>query len=184
MTCNTFASLFEKQFVALVRRHLRSKKLEEKALSLLYHRPPHTCAYGKIKATFLPQHTTALVQPTDKGITRVSGACYHSQLPGRVVNSELQVTEFLKTLTLKDVAYSVRLAWGNITLSTIAKLPDNVYRKRLCHCRRDEVYQEVKAACDALDTNSQPDGLASWMEVDDKTTVAQHLGEEDAAACE
>jgi hypothetical protein len=37
-----------------------------------------------------------------------------------LVNSELQITEFLKTLTLKDVAYTISLAWGKDMPHTIA----------------------------------------------------------------
>jgi hypothetical protein len=40
----------------------------------------------------------------------------------------------------------------------------------------------VKAACDALGTNLQADDLASWIEADDETPVAQRLSEEDIAA--
>jgi hypothetical protein len=36
----------------------------------------------------------------------------------------------------------------------------------------------MKAACDALGTNLQADDLASWIEVDEETPVAQHLSEE------
>jgi hypothetical protein len=34
--------------------------------------------------------------------------------------SELQITEFLKTLTLKDVPYTVSVAWGKVMSHTIA----------------------------------------------------------------
>jgi hypothetical protein len=40
----------------------------------------------------------------------------------------------------------------------------------------------VKAACDALGTDLQADDLASRIEVDEETPVAQHLSEEDIAA--
>jgi hypothetical protein len=39
MTCDIFASWFENEFVPSVRRHLLSKKLEEKALLLLDYCP-------------------------------------------------------------------------------------------------------------------------------------------------
>jgi hypothetical protein len=69
MTCVIFASWFENEFVPSVRRHLHSKKLEEKALLLLDHCLAHPSADvlklkdGKIKAMFLPKNTTALIQP-------------------------------------------------------------------------------------------------------------------------
>jgi hypothetical protein len=74
MTCDVFGSWFGNEFVLSVRRHLRSKKLEEKALLLLDHCPAHPSADvlklkdGKIEAMFLPKNTTALIQPMDQGI--------------------------------------------------------------------------------------------------------------------
>jgi hypothetical protein len=100
ITCDIFASWFENEFVLSVRHHLRSKKLEEKALLLLDHCPAHPSAAvlkskdGKIKAMFLPRNTTALIQPMDKCIIRVCKAYYRGELLDGVVNSELQVTEF------------------------------------------------------------------------------------------
>jgi hypothetical protein len=42
--------------------------------------------------------------------------------------------------------------------------------------------QDLKAACDALSTNLQAGDIVSWIEVDEKTSVAQHLSEKDFAA--
>jgi hypothetical protein len=76
MACDIFASWFENEFVPSVRRHMCSKKLEEKALLLLDHCPAHPSADvlkskdGKIKAVFLPKNATALIQPVDQGIIR------------------------------------------------------------------------------------------------------------------
>jgi hypothetical protein len=53
---------------------------------------------------FLPKNTTTVIQSTNQGITQACKAYYHSGLLRGAVNSELQVGEFLKTLTLKDVA--------------------------------------------------------------------------------
>jgi hypothetical protein len=50
----------------------------------------------------------------------------------------LQVTEFLKTLTLKDVAYSAGLAWGKIMPTTIA----NCWKK--CIGKDDVTVDETK----------------------------------------
>jgi hypothetical protein len=126
MTCDIFASWFENEFVPPERRHLRSKKLEEKALFLLDHCPAHPSADvlkskdGNIKAMFVPKNTTALILLMDQGIIRACKAYYRGELLDGFVNSKLQVKELLKTLTLNDVAYSVGLAWGKITPTTIA----------------------------------------------------------------
>jgi hypothetical protein len=87
---------------------------------------------------------------------------------------------------LKDVACSVGLAWGKIVLTTIA----NCWKKciGMDDATTDETKlipfskQDLKAACDAFGANLQADDLASWIEVDEGTAVAQHLSEEDIAA--
>jgi hypothetical protein len=100
--------------------HLCSKKLEENVLLLLDHCLAHRSADalkpkdGKTEAMFLSKNANVLIQPMDQGITEACKVCYCSQLPGGVVNSGLQVTEFLKTLMLKDVAHSAELAWGKL----------------------------------------------------------------------
>jgi hypothetical protein len=74
----------------------------------------------------------------DQGVIRACKAYYCGELLGGVVNSGLQVTEFLKTLMLKDVAYSVGLAWGKITPATIA----NCWKK--CIGKDDVTVDKIK----------------------------------------
>jgi hypothetical protein len=108
MTCNTFASWFENGYVPSVRHHLPFKKL--KTLLLLDHCPDHPSAdvlkskERRIKAMCLLRDNTALIQPMDQGIIQAFSAYYCGRLRGRAVNYELQDTEFLETLTLKDAA--------------------------------------------------------------------------------
>jgi hypothetical protein len=92
-----------------VRCHLHSKKPEEKALLLLDHYcPAHSSndvqksKDGQIKAMFLPKNTTALIQLTDQGTILPYKTYYHGEPFGGVVNYDLQVTEYLKTLMLKN----------------------------------------------------------------------------------
>jgi hypothetical protein len=112
--------------VPSVTRHLRSKKLVEKALLLLDHCPAHPSTHvlkskdGKIKAMFLPRNTTTLIQLMDQGNIRACKTYYCGEMLGAIVNSELPVAEFLNTLTLKNVSCSVGLAWGKITPTAIA----------------------------------------------------------------
>jgi hypothetical protein len=73
------------------------------------------------KPKFLPKNITALFQPMDQDIIPACKAYYHSEVPGRVVSSELLVTESLRTLSLKDVTYNVGVAWGKIMPTTTAK---------------------------------------------------------------
>jgi hypothetical protein len=78
-------------------------------------------------------------QLMDQGIIRGCKAYYRGDLLGWVVNCDLQVTEFLKTLTLKDVAYSVGLAWRKITPTTIENCWNKIHWNRWRHGRRDEI---------------------------------------------
>lgn len=125
MTCDSFAFWFECEFVLSERCHLCFKKLEEKALLLLDHCPAHPSAdglklkNGMIKTMFLPKNTTVLIWPMDQSIIRACKTYYCSELLSGLVNSELQNTEFLNTLMLKEAAYSVGLAWERITPTTI-----------------------------------------------------------------
>jgi hypothetical protein len=50
----------------------------------------------------------------DQGVMQASIGFYYSELLGGLMKSQLQIMEFLETLTLKDVAYSVDLTWGKL----------------------------------------------------------------------
>jgi hypothetical protein len=92
--------------------------VEEKPL--LVHCPAHISAYvlklkeEKMRAMFLTKNITALIQPMAQGIIRASIAFYYGELLSGVMNSELQIVEFLELLTLKDVAYRVDLTWRKV----------------------------------------------------------------------
>jgi hypothetical protein len=110
-----------------VKQYLSSNNLKERILLLLDHCPVHSSSDilkskdRKINATFLPKNTTAPIQK--KAYCRVELLC-------EGVNSELQATEFLKTLTLKDVAYSVSLAWEEIKTKATGNCWGKEYWKR------------------------------------------------------
>jgi hypothetical protein len=106
-----------------VRSDLHPKKLEQKAMLLLDRHPAHPSASilklkdGRI--IFLPKNTTTLIQLIDQAIICTFIACCHDELLGGSVNSKLQITEFLKTITLKNVGYSVSLSWGKVMPHTV-----------------------------------------------------------------
>jgi hypothetical protein len=58
--------------------------------------------------------------------------------------------------------------------------------QRLCHERWTKLIpfpkQDMKAACDVLNSNLETDHLAAWIEVDVETLVEQHLSYENIAA--
>jgi hypothetical protein len=89
---------------------------------------------------FLTKTTMALIQPMDQGIIH---ACkvYHDELLSGVVNSELQITEFLNILTVKEAAYSAGFL-EKITPPTTANC-----RKIWCHGRQDKFNSISRTRC-------------------------------------
>jgi hypothetical protein len=71
---------------------------------------------GKIRAMFPSKNVIELIKSMDQGTIQAFKAYFHSKLPGDV-NSELQITEFLRIFTLKSVANSDGLAPGKVMSS-------------------------------------------------------------------
>jgi hypothetical protein len=86
-----FASWSESEYVPSVRSYLCSRKLDEKALLLLYHCPTHPSAdvpkskNGKIKDNVSAKDITALIQYMDQDIIQACKVCYHGELLAHVV---------------------------------------------------------------------------------------------------
>jgi hypothetical protein len=125
MTGWLFQDWFHKQFVPEVRKYLRRKGIEERAILLMDHCPAHpsvenlTSKNGKIRAVFLPKNTTSVLQPCDQGIIRTFKANYRRELVKAILASGKGVVAFLKTLNLKDVFYLCGSAWADVTASII-----------------------------------------------------------------
>jgi hypothetical protein len=69
----------------------------------------------------LPKNTISLMRPLDQTIIQAFKAYYRWALLMAAINSELQVPvpENSYTFTLKNMTYSIRLAWKNISSMTI-----------------------------------------------------------------
>jgi hypothetical protein len=120
MIANLFLTWFHYTFVPSVQCHLKRKNLEPKALLFLDNCPAHPPADsliskdGKIRAMYLPKNTTALIQRLDQGIIYSFKVNYRRELLLSLLSSNRDVPEFLKLITLKDVAYKISLAWESI----------------------------------------------------------------------
>jgi hypothetical protein len=110
MACHIFAFWFESEFVLLLKSHLFSKRLEEKALLLMGHCPAHPSADVPRLKDRLYNCLFALIQSVDQGLIQSVKTYYCSELLGGFLNSEFQIVKFLKTLMLKDIACGVDLA--------------------------------------------------------------------------
>ena len=105
MTASIFQDWFDKSFVPDVRRHLRERRLEEKAVLLLdncrAHPPANLLrsADGKITVLYMPPNTTSVIQPLDQGIISAFKRHYRMDLVKEILLSDVNVTDFLKELT-------------------------------------------------------------------------------------
>lgn len=98
-----------------------------KALLLLDNAPSHPPleklrSGENIIAMYLPPNVTALIQPMDQNIIRLTKLHYRSSLLSTIVaDRSLSVQEHLKALTVKDATVYLSEAWKKIQPSTIVK---------------------------------------------------------------
>ena len=107
MTSSLFQDWFDSVFVTFVRRHLRERLQEEKALLFLdncHAHPPANMlrsADSKFCVMFMPPNTTSIIQPLDQRIIYSFKHHYRTDLVKEIVLSDMDVTPFLKKFYLK-----------------------------------------------------------------------------------
>lgn len=74
---------------------------------------------------FLPPNVTALIQPMDQNIIRLTKLYYRTSLLSSVIASS-NVTEKLKKLTLKDAVICLNQAWNKLSKESITKCWENI----------------------------------------------------------
>lgn len=115
MTADIFYDWFHECFVPCVRKHLLSRNIDAKGLLLIDNCPTHPPANslvsndGMFKVMFLPKNTTVLIQPLDQDIIHAFKVNYRRELLLNFLSADNDVTNFLKALTLKDVASKIGL---------------------------------------------------------------------------
>ena len=125
MTTTIFEEWFHKEFVPSVRKHLRRNKKEGKAILLMDHCPAHpgidslTSTDKKIRAVFLPKNTTSKIQPLDQGIIAAFKRNYRRNLTVMMVDSRMTVSDYLRSLNLKEAIYLLGQAWNDVTKRSI-----------------------------------------------------------------
>ncbi|KAG6932919.1 tigger transposable element derived 2 [Chelydra serpentina] len=111
MTGEIFEQWFFTEFVPSVRKHLRAKRLEEKAILLLDNCPAHPPAErlktrdSKIQVEYLPKNTTSKIQPLDQGVIAIFKQHYRRNL--------------VRKLTIKDFFYIGGDSWNLLCAETI-----------------------------------------------------------------
>lgn len=105
---------------------MQQKDLETKAILLLDNAPCHPpdnelkTADGSIFVIYMPPNVTPLIQPMDQNVIRITKLYYKKHLLLLAVGKD-DITQFLKTLTLKDAVSFLMLAWNQLQANVIAK---------------------------------------------------------------
>lgn len=107
---------------------MQEANLAPKALLLINNAPSHPPIEeqrsddGQIIAMYMPPNVTALIQPMDQNIIRLTKLHYKKSLLSMIIaNPHLSVQEQLKSLNLRDAAIYLAGAWENVTVVTITK---------------------------------------------------------------
>ena len=120
MTSSIFEEWFHDHYVPAVRRHLRKKRQQPKALLLLDNCAAHPKALmskdKKIVVAFLPKNTTSKIQPMDMGIIATTKRLYRKHLVKAITARENRsLADFLKTLNVKEAIFILSAAWEEVT---------------------------------------------------------------------
>ena len=123
MTASIFEDWFHQTFVPATRRHLRSRKLEPKAILLVDNcsaHPTHLKSKdGKITVTFLPKNTTSMIQPMDMGVIATTKRNYRRNLVQAIIDSDQSLTDYVKKMNIKDGMTIFATAWEEVSQQCI-----------------------------------------------------------------
>uniref|UniRef100_A0A8C0H4T4 DDE-1 domain-containing protein n=1 Tax=Chelonoidis abingdonii TaxID=106734 RepID=A0A8C0H4T4_CHEAB len=181
MTRHIFDDWLHNSFVPAVRKHLRSKKLEAKALLLLDNCPGHppteslVSRDGKIRVLYLPFKKTSKIQPLDQGIIQNFKNNYRRDLILVIVScTSSGISELLKQLNMKGIIYLVKKTWDRVKQKSI----ENCWMKALRDIKEDKgklLFQMIKFF--RLDT--LPEIIMEWLEMDEDCPTSGFLSKEE-----
>lgn len=101
--------------------------MPSKALLLLDNAPSHpnekdlVSEDGSILAMFMPPNVTPLIQPMDQNAIRITKLHYRNSLLAAVFESQCNVIESVKKITLRDAVTFLHSAWNKVGQQTLAK---------------------------------------------------------------
>lgn len=125
VTREIFIEWFHNEFVPSVRRKMKELSLSPEAILILDNAPGHPTQLfsddNKISVLFLPPYCTPLIQPMDQHVIQAIKLFYRKKLLQKIVESERDISQALKEITLKDVAFSLNEAWQNVGIGLITK---------------------------------------------------------------
>lgn len=111
---------------------LKDKGLPIKALLLLDNAPSHPnedelkSEDGQIVTMYLPPNVTPLIQPMDQNVIRLTKLYYRNSLLSTVIENDMNVSESLKKLTIKDAVINLMAAWNYLHPEIIKKCWRNI----------------------------------------------------------
>jgi hypothetical protein len=81
---------------------------------------------GEIVTMYLPPNVTPLIQPMDQNVIRLTKLYYRKSLLASIVANDSNITESLKSLTIKDAIVNLMGAWNRLDSKMIAKCWRNI----------------------------------------------------------
>ena len=130
MDSTIFNDWFKKKFVPRCRIALKDNGLAERATLLLDNAPSHPDVDslqsddGEISCVYLPPNTTSLIQPMDQCVSENMKRHYKRDLLLHLLSVEvgsMNITEFSKTLNIKDAVLMSAKSWNEVETGTIVK---------------------------------------------------------------
>ena len=176
-------------FIPLVRKHLESQNLRQKAVLLIDNAPPHPeelelkSKDGNIFAHFFPPNVTALIQPMDQGvIASIKKKCRTKLLQKRIEEGD-DLKTFLKDYIILDSIYDVNSAWESSTLvKSWRKILPSVEKTLV---ESEEKGEEVSvhdlanlAKSVAGGENVDEDNIIEWIDCDINDPSFEHVTDE------
>jgi hypothetical protein len=137
MTSSLFKDWFHNCFDKNEQRFQRSKNLPQKALLLVDNASSHGSEEklvsndGNVMTMFLPPNCTALIQPMDQNIIRLTKLFYRKSLLIRILTNEDDIASGLKKNTLKEATYLLYNAWEKVSPNIIVNVGIKFFTKKL-----------------------------------------------------
>ncbi|XP_067135445.1 jerky protein homolog-like [Centruroides vittatus] len=140
---------------------------------------------------YLLKNTTALIQPLDQGIISAFKTNYRREMMKSLLASDIDVNIFLKKMDLKDMSYSIGLAWQTVTSETIRncwkKLNESNNQVELdrtpthSDSASDNIFTEaeisrIQEILNELEITN--DSLTDWLDVDAIEDICQNITDE------
>ncbi|XP_066258171.1 jerky protein homolog-like [Euwallacea similis] len=135
LVLNIFAEWFHNKFVPSVRRKMKKLNLSPEAILILDNAPGHPTQLSSndnnIFALFLPPNCTPLIQPMDQHVIQAIKLFYRKKLLKKIVDSDCDTSESLKSINLKDVVFFLDEAWRYVLNACDSDEEDEIPLARL-----------------------------------------------------